>query len=231
MFKRLREDIRVIFERDPAATSVLEVVLTYPGFHAVILHRLAHWLLQKRCPFLPRFISQLNRFFTGIEIHPGAVIGQGLFIDHGMGVVIGETTIIGDNVTLYQGVTLGGTGKEKGKRHPTIGNNVVISTGAKILGNITLGNNVKVGAGSVVLRNVPDNCTVVGVPGKVVVRDGRSISKTDMSVIDLRHDQVPDPVAEMILCLQRNIERLEKRIEELEGRPSEYPYLQYTNQN
>src|SRR5690606_21127476 len=154
--------------------------------------------------FIARLISQINRFLTGIEIHPGAVIGRGLFIDHGMGVVIGETTVIGDNVTLYQGVTLGGTGKEKGKRHPTIGNNVVISTGAKILGNITIGNNVKVGAGSVVLRSVPDNCTVVGVPGKVVVRNGRNIASTDYSAIDLRHDQVPDPVAEMILCLQRN---------------------------
>ena len=169
MFERLKEDIRVVFERDPAAKSVLEVVLTYPGFHAVLLHRLAHRLFRRNWFFLARLISQINRFLTGVEIHPGAKIGRGLFIDHGMGVVIGETAEIGDNVTLYQGVTLGGTGKEKGKRHPTIGNNVVVSTGAKVLGAITIGNNVKVGAGSVVLRNVPDNCTVVGVPGKVVV--------------------------------------------------------------
>ncbi|NLL19333.1 MAG: serine O-acetyltransferase [Clostridia bacterium] len=230
MFNRLKEDIKVVFERDPAAKTVLEVLLTYPGLHAVWMHRMAHWFYRRKFYFIARFISQLNRFLTGIEIHPGAVVGRGLFIDHGMGVVIGETTEIGDNVTLYQGVTLGGTGKEKGKRHPTIGNNVVVSTGAKILGNITIGNNVKVGAGSVVLRNVPDNCTVVGVPGKVVVRDGRNIAdKTDYSEIDLRHDQVPDPVAEMILCLQRNIERLEKRIEELEGRSNEYSYLQHSN--
>lgn len=229
MFSRLREDIKVIFERDPAAKSVLEVLLTYPGLHAVIMHRMAHWLYKRKFYFLARLISQINRFLTGIEIHPGAVIGRGLFIDHGMGVVIGETTIIGDNVTLYQGVTLGGTGKEKGKRHPTLGNNVVVGTGAKILGNITIGNNVKVGAGSVVLRDVPDNCTVVGVPGKVVVRNGRDVASTDYSAIDLRHDLIPDPVAEMILCLQRNIERLEKRIEELEGRSHEYSYLQHTN--
>ena len=230
MFNRLKEDIKVVFERDPAAKTVLEVLLTYPGLHAVWMHRMAHWFYRRKFYFIARFISQLNRFLTGIEIHPGAVVGRGLFIDHGMGVVIGETTEIGDNVTLYQGVTLGGTGKEKGKRHPTIGNNVVVSTGAKILGNITIGNNVKVGAGSVVLRNVPDNCAVVGVPGKVVVRDGRNIAdKTDYSEIDLRHDQVPDPVAEMILCLQRNIERLEKRIEELEGRSNEYSYLQHSN--
>lgn len=229
MFSRLREDIKVIFERDPAAKSVLEVLLTYPGLHAVWMHRIAHWFYKRKFYFIARLISQINRFLTGVEIHPGAVIGTGLFIDHGMGVVIGETTIIGDNVTLYQGVTLGGTGKEKGKRHPTIGNNVVVGTGAKILGNITIGNNVKVGAGSVVLRDVPDNCTVVGVPGKVVVRNGRDVASTDYSAIDLRHDLIPDPVAEMILCLQRNIERLERRIEELEGRSHEYSYLQHTN--
>lgn len=218
MFRRFREGIEAIFDRDPAARNVFEVILTYPGLHAMFFHRQAHWLYQRKFYFLARFISQLSRFLTGIEIHPGAVIGKGLFIDHGMGVVIGETAIVGDNVTIYQGVTLGGTGKEKGKRHPTIGNNVVISTGAKVLGNITIGNNVKVGAGSVVLKDVPDNCTVVGVPGKVVVRNGVNVvNKTDMSAIDLRHDLVPDPVAEMILCLQQNVERLEKRIEELEG--------------
>ena len=218
MFKRFREGIQVIFDRDPAARNIFEVIFTYPGLHAMFFHRQAHWLYKKRIYFLARFISQLSRFLTGIEIHPGAVIGKGLFIDHGMGVVIGETAEIGDNVTIYQGVTLGGTGKEKGKRHPTIGNNVVISTGAKVLGSITIGDHVKVGDGSVVLKDVPDNCTVVGVPGKVVVRNGKNIPSTDMLDIDLRHDLVPDPVAEMIFSLQKNIERLEKRVEELEGK-------------
>ncbi len=218
MFKRIKKDIKVVFERDPAARSVWEIIFTYPGFHAVLLHRVAHWLLRHNFFFLARFISQSNRWLTGIEIHPGAKIGEGLFIDHGMGVVIGETAEVGDNVTLYQGVTLGGTGKEKGKRHPTVGNNVVISTGAKVLGSITIGNNVKIGAGSVVLRDVPDNCTVVGVPGKVVVRNGKNIADADVSAIDLQHGQLPDPVAEMMLCLQRKIQRLEARIEELEVR-------------
>ncbi|MDN5348274.1 MAG: serine O-acetyltransferase [Clostridia bacterium] len=217
MWRQLRRDIQVIFERDPAAKNILEVILCYPGFHAILLHRLAHFFYRKGLVLLPRLISQLNRFLTGIEIHPGAKIGEGVFIDHGMGVVIGETAEIGNNVTLYQGVTLGGTGKEKGKRHPTIGNNVVISTGAKVLGNIRIGDNVKIGAGSVVLRDVPPNCTVVGVPGKVVVRNGRKVADADVTEIDLRHDELPDPVAEMFICLQRKIERLERRIEELEG--------------
>ncbi|MCR4420315.1 MAG: serine O-acetyltransferase [Clostridia bacterium] len=216
MFERLREDIRVVFERDPAARSTLEVVLCYPGFHAILLHRVAHWLYRHRLVLLARLISQLNRFLTGIEIHPGAKIGRRLFIDHGMGVVIGETTEIGDDVTIYQGVTLGGTGKEKGKRHPTIGNKVVISTGAKVLGNITIGDNVKIGAGSVVLRDVPANCTVVGVPGKIVVREGRHVADASPSPIDLRHDQLPDPVGEMLVSLQWQIERLERRLMELE---------------
>ena len=155
MFSRIRKDIQVVFERDPAARSVLEIILTYPGVHAIILHRFAHFLYKRKLFLLARIISQVSRFLTGIEIHPGAVIGHGFFIDHGMGVVIGETTEIGDNVTIYQGVTLGGTGKEKGKRHPTIGNNVVISAGAKVLGSIKIGNNVKIGAGSVVLKDVP----------------------------------------------------------------------------
>jgi len=175
-----------------------------------------------------RLISQINRFLTGIEIHPGARIGQGVFIDHGMGVVIGETAVIGDNVTLYQGVTLGGTGKEKGKRHPTVGNNVVIGAGAKVLGNITIGDNVKIGAGSVVLRSVPPNCTVVGVPGKIVVRGSKKVADAQISEVDLRHNELPDPVADMLLSLQLQIQRLERRIEELEAKEDvslQYPDL------
>jgi serine O-acetyltransferase len=179
------------------------------------MHRFAHGLYRRRLFFLARLVSQFSRFLTGIEIHPGAKIGKGLFIDHGSGVVIGETTEIGDNVTVYQGVTLGGTGKEKGKRHPTIGNNVVISAGAKILGSFEVGDNSKIGAGSVVLKPVPPNSTVVGVPGKVVFQDGERVGRADEN-IDLRHDQLPDPVAEMMLCLQTNIERLEQRVRELE---------------
>ncbi|WP_227764077.1 serine O-acetyltransferase [Zhaonella formicivorans] len=231
MFSRIKKDIQAVFERDPAARSSLEILLTYPGIHAILLHRLAHWFYCKKMPLIARVISQFSRFLTGIEIHPGAKIGNGLFIDHGMGVVIGETTEIGDNVTLYQGVTLGGTGKEKGKRHPTIGNNVVISAGAKVLGSIKIGDNVKIGAGSVVLRDVPPNCTVVGVPGKIVVRNGKNIADTSFSTIDLHHNQLPDPVAEMILCLQRQIERLQHRIEELEGKiQHDTDSIQYADQ-
>lgn len=207
----LRRDIQVVFERDPAAKSVLEVVLCYPGFHAVLFHRVAHALYRRKLYVLARLVSHIARFLTGIEIHPGAKIGKGFFIDHGSGVVIGETTEIGDNVTLYQGVTLGGTGKEKGKRHPTIGNNVVISAGAKVLGAITIGDNCKVGAGSVVLKSVPPNCTVVGVPGRVVVRDGQRVEDP------LRHDQLPDPVAETLNYLQRRIEEVEERLRRLES--------------
>lgn len=218
MFGRIKKDIQAVFERDPAARSTLEILLTYPGIHAIIMHRIAHWFYQRKMFLIARIISQISRFFTGIEIHPGAKIGTGLFIDHGMGVVIGETTEIGDNVTIYQGVTLGGTGKEKGKRHPTIGNNVVISAGAKVLGSIKIGDNVKIGAGSVVLRDVPSNCTVVGVPGRIVVRNGKNIADTSFSTIDLHHNQLPDPMAEMIMCLQRQIDRLQRRIDELEGK-------------
>ena len=217
MLAQLKKDINAVFERDPAARSVLEVVLLYPGFHAIISHRIAHWLHKKNLKFLARFVSQLNRFLTGIEIHPGATIGEGLFIDHGMGVVIGETCEIGDNVTLYQGVTLGGTGKETGKRHPTIGNNVVVSSGAKVLGSITIGNNVKIGAGSVVLKDVPDNCTVVGVPGRVVVKEGKKVESASRgSQIDLHHNQLPDPIGEVISSMQNRIEKLEERLAELE---------------
>src|SRR5688572_32957863 len=167
MFRIVREQIDTIFHEDPAAKSVLEIILCYPGFHAILAHRFAHWLYRTGIPLLPRVISQISRFFTGIEIHPGATIGRRFFIDHGMGIVIGETCEIGDNVSVFQGVTLGGTGKEKGKRHPTIKDNVLIATGAKVLGSITVGENSKIGAGSVVLKEVPPNSTVVGIPGKV----------------------------------------------------------------
>lgn len=217
MFTRIKKDIQVVFERDPAARSVLEIILTYPGVHAIILHRFAHFLYKKKLFLLARIVSQISRFLTGIEIHPGATIGQRFFIDHGMGVVIGETTEIGDDVTIYQGVTLGGTGKEKGKRHPTIGSNVVISAGAKVLGSIKIGNNVKIGAGSVVLKDVPDNCTVVGIPGRIVVRNGQNIANKTFSEIALQHNQLPDPVNEMFLAIQRQIQRLDSRIEDLEG--------------
>lgn len=198
-----RKEIKVIFERDPAATSFLEVLLTYSGLHALIFYRITNTLRRFGVPFFPRWISQIGKFFTGIEIHPGARIGDGLFIDHGMGVVIGETTIIGENVTIYQGVTLGGTGKERGKRHPTIGNNVVVGTGAKVLGNITIGDNSYIGANAVVIKNVPHNSTVVGVPGRVTKQDGKKID------IDLDHIHVIDPI-------MQNIEELEKRIDRLE---------------
>ncbi|SHE81903.1 serine O-acetyltransferase [Desulforamulus putei] len=214
MFGRIKKEINAVFERDPAAKSTLEVLLCYPGLHAILFHRLAHALYKKKFFVTARFISQISRFLTGIEIHPGAKIGEGLFIDHGAGVVIGETAEIGDNVTIYQGVTLGGTGKEKGKRHPTIGNNVVISSGAKVLGSFTVGDNVKIGAGSVVLKPVPPNCTVVGVPGRIVIRDGQKVGSA--YVPDLRHDQLPDPVADMLSQMQSAIDRLERKVKELE---------------
>jgi len=216
MFSQLRRYIRSIMKRDPAAKSMLEVILCYPGFHAVIMHRVAHFFYRQGWFLTARLISQFSRFLTGIEIHPGAKIGEGLFIDHGGGVVIGETAEIGRNVTIYQGVTLGGTGKEKEKRHPTIGNNVVISTGAKVLGSFTVGDNSRIGAGSVVLKAVPPNSTVVGVPGKVVARNGQKVTLTDEAEIDLRHDLLPDPVTEMMSNMQANIELLEKRVRELE---------------
>ncbi len=218
MFGRIKQDIQVIFDRDPAAKSIWEVVLCYPGLHALLFHRVSHWLYRKNSVVLARIVSQFSRFLTGIEIHPGAKIGQGLFIDHGMGVVIGETAEIGHNVTIYQGVTLGGTGKEKGKRHPTIGDNVMISTGAKVLGNIVIGHNAKIGAGSVVIKDVPDNCTVVGVPGKVVIKDGKrpEVNEKQILQVDLQHGHLPDPSAEMMLCLQRQIQRLETKLSELE---------------
>ena len=212
--RRLRDvvahDIRVIKERDPAARSSAEIVLTYAGFHAVLFHRIAHALWERRTPLLPRMVSQLSRFLTGIEIHPGAVIGDGLFIDHGMGVVIGETSEIGDNVTLYQGVTLGGTGKETGKRHPTVGDNVVIGAGAEVLGSITIGANSKIGAGSVVIHDVPANSTVVGNPGRPVIAQG-----TKVGIPDIDYTHLPDPVAEAIQCIVRRMVQIENELEEI----------------
>ncbi|MGE5593689.1 MAG: serine O-acetyltransferase [Betaproteobacteria bacterium] len=211
MFDRIREDIKVVFERDPAAKNVLEVILCYPGLHAVVGYRIAHFFYQRRMFVIARLISHIVRFLTGIEIHPGARIGRRLFIDHGMGVVIGETAEIGDDVTIYQGVTLGGTGKEKGKRHPTIGNRVVIAAGAKVLGSFEVGDEAKIGAGAVVLRPVPAGATVVGVPGKVVSRYGKRIQG-----IDLDHQNLPDPVQTALEALTRRIEELEDRLESLE---------------
>lgn len=215
MFKALKREIEVVFERDPAAKSIWEVIFCYPGFHAVINHRIAHFFYKRKFYFIARLISHISRFFTGIEIHPGATIGKGLFIDHGSGVVIGETAVIGDNVTLYQGVTLGGTGKEKGKRHPTIGNNVTISAGAKVLGSFTVGDNVKIGAGSVVLKSVPPNCTVVGVPGRIVIQDGAKVEDSKIEV-DLEHHMLPDPIADTLAAMQEKILELEKRLEKYE---------------
>ncbi|MDD4239055.1 MAG: serine O-acetyltransferase [Desulfotomaculaceae bacterium] len=230
MFSRLRKDIRTIKERDPAAKSTLEVILCYPGLHALFLYRVAHAFYQRRWFVIARLVSQFGRLLTGIEIHPGAKIGEGLFIDHGSGVVIGETAEIGNNVTLYQGVTLGGTGKEKGKRHPTVGNNVVVSSGAKVLGSFTVGDNVKIGAGSVVLKAIPQDSTVVGVPGRVVAQNGKKVlvdQKSPEKEIDLRHDLLPDPVADVISCLQLNVERLEKRILELEHQHNQLSMQRY----
>jgi len=209
-FKMLKEDIDVVFEQDPAARSYLEVCLTYSGLHAIWNHRIAHLFYRKKFYFIARLISQLSRFFTGVEIHPGAKIGSRFFIDHGMGVVIGETCEIGDNVTIYQGVTLGGTGKEKGKRHPTIKDNVLIATGAKVLGSITIGENSKVGAGSVVLKDVPDHSTVVGIPGRVVVQNGEKVK-------DLDHHKLPDPMYELLKRMDAEIKELKQEIATLKG--------------
>ena len=244
-FSRLRKDIRVIFERDPAAKSVLEVIFCYSGLHAIWMHRISHALFKRGWIVAARLVSNFCRFLTGIEIHPGATIGDGLFIDHGTGIVIGETAEIGKNVTLYQGVTLGGTGKEKGKRHPTIGNNVVVATGAKVLGSFKVGDHAKIGAGSVVLKEVPPYATVVGIPGRVVVLHGKRIHNeedyrkawlsfcekrgmdiTDPKVhdeiceeidVDLDHDLLPDPDREVIEIALRQIQRLEERVNRLES--------------
>ena len=208
MLSSLVADFRIIFERDPAARNWLEVLVCYPGLQALFFHRFAHWLYKVGIPFFPRLISHLARFFTGIEIHPGAQIGKGVFIDHGMGVVIGETAIVGDYSLIYQGVTLGGTGKETGKRHPTLGDNVVVGGGAKVLGNIQIGNNVRIGASSVVLHDVPSNCTVVGIPGRVVYRSG-------VKVNPLEHGNLPDSEAAVIRTLVDRIESLEQEVKQL----------------
>ncbi len=200
------EDIKAVFDRDPAANNIFEVLI-YQGVWAVYIHRVSHFLYKLRVPFFPRLISQLSRFLTGIEIHPGATLGKGIFIDHGAGVVIGETAVIGDNVTIYQGVTLGGTGKEHGKRHPSIGNGVIIGAEAIILGNIFIGDNSRVGAGALVTKSVCADCTVVGNPARVIVRDGKKVDP-------LEHSDLPDPVGKSIEDLQKRIEELEKKLGE-----------------
>lgn len=203
-----KDEVAAAKERDPAAKGAFEILLLYPGVHAIIMHRIAHALLKIGIPIFPRWLSQLARFFTGIEIHPGAQIGKGLFIDHGMGVVVGETSIVGNNVTLFQGVTLGGTGKETGKRHPTLGDNVVVGTGAKVLGNITIGSNSYVGANAVVLRSVPPNSTVVGVPGHITKQDGKKIDLT------LDHVHVSDPMMQHMVELLKRIKTLEDKLKD-----------------
>jgi serine O-acetyltransferase len=209
MLGTVREQIDTIFREDPAAKSVVEILLCYPGFHAVLLHRVAHKLYLARVPLMPRLISQFGRFFTGIEIHPGARIGHRFFIDHGMGVVIGETAEIGDDVLLYQGVTLGGTGNEKGKRHPTLGNRVVVGAGAKVLGGIRIGDDVKIGAGTVVVRPVPDNSTVVGIPGRSVRTRGEAGV--------LEHGTLPDPEGQALEDLAQRVGELEALVRQLAG--------------
>lgn len=204
---KIKDDIKVIYDNDPAANSILEILFCYPGFQALMLYRFANKLKRLGIPFIPRYISYLTRIITGIEIHPSAKIGERLFIDHGEGVVIGETTVIGNDVIIYQQVTLGGTGKEHGKRHPTIGNNVIIGAGAKILGNITIGDNVRIGAGSVVVENVPDNSTVVGVPGRIVKR------KTVTPGGVLLHNRIPDPVKSELKQLKKELKELKKILE------------------
>lgn len=219
MFAQMKKDIDAIMLRDPAAKTRLEAAMCYPGLHAIWLHRIAHNFYLKGWVVFPRLLNTFSRFLTGIDIHPGAKLGPGLFIDHGMGLVIGETAELGSNVTLYQGVTLGGTGKEKGKRHPTIGNNVVVSSGAKVLGSFKVGDNSKIGSGSVVLKEVPPNSVVVGVPGRVVTRNGvRIASNNDAeSMIDLNHDKLPDPVADYEELLAKHMEEINGRLKELEN--------------
>jgi len=207
-----KDEVNAALERDPAAVNSLSVILTYPGLHALFYHRVGHALYQRGLPFFARAVSQFGRWLTGVEIHPGAKIGKGLFIDHGMGVVIGETTIIGDNVTLFQGVTLGGTGKKKGKRHPTLGNNVVVGAGAKVLGDIHIGDNVSVGANAVVVRDVPANSTVVGVPGRITSREGKKVPG-----INLDHTSLPDPLTQALEKLQHEIDKIEGELKDFHG--------------
>ena len=206
-FQSVRDDIRAIRERDPAARSYPEVLFCYPGLHALWFHRINHWLWKSGFRFFARLFSQVARILTLIEIHPGAQIGHRLFIDHGSAVVIGETAIVGDDVTMYQGVTLGGTGKEHGKRHPTIGNDVVIGSGAKVLGNITVGNNCRVGAGSVVLRSIPDNSTIVGVPGHIVLRNGKRVVITDPK-------EISDPMSDVFIRLAAEVHQIREQLQE-----------------
>lgn len=210
MLAAIREQVQTVFREDPAAKSSVEILLCYPGVHAILLHRLAHRLYRARLTLMARLISQFSRLITGIEIHPGATIGRRFFIDHGMGVVIGETAEIGDDVLIYQGVTLGGTGKEKGKRHPTLGNNVVVGTGAKVLGSIRVGDNVKIGAGSVVVSPVPDGSTVVGIPGRIVRFWGESPAEHD-----LEHGRLPDPEGQEIEELKTRLAELERILAEM----------------
>lgn len=210
MFEYIKRDIRLIRERDPAVHSTLEILLTYPSLTAIRSYRIAHWFYKRKIFTVARIISQRARKKTGIEIHPGAEIGKGLFIDHGMGVVIGETAVIGDNCLLYQGVTLGGTGKDKGKRHPTLGHNVLVGAGAKVLGPFKVGNNVKIAANAVVLNEIPDNCTAVGVPARVVRRNGRKICPDVCEEIDQIH--IPDPISQELCHLGAEIERLKKEV-------------------
>lgn len=209
MFKNIRYDIKSILERDPAARNGFEVFFLYSGFHALLWYRAAHFLYKLNLKFMARLLSQLGRWFTGIEIHPGAIIGRGLMIDHGMGVVIGETTIIGNDCTIYQCVTLGGTGKETGKRHPTLGNNVMVGSGAKILGPFKVGDNAKIAAGAVVLSEVPADCTAVGIPARVVRRKGEIVK------CDLDQVRIPDPLTEQLCTLNVHVAKLEREIEEL----------------
>lgn len=212
VFSQIKEDIDTIYAKDPAAENILEVLFCYPGLHALILHRIAHKLNYWKIPLIPRIISNISRFFTGIEIHPAARIGRRFFIDHGMGVVIGATTIIGDDVLLYQGVTLGGTGNEHGKRHPTLGDNIVVGSGAKILGNIEIGSNSRIGAGSVVVDNVPENSTVVGIPGRIV--------KQKLLIQgQLMHNRIPDPITCQLNRLKYELQDLKEKVDEIkEGR-------------
>jgi serine O-acetyltransferase len=218
LLAQIREDVATVLDRDPAARSRLEIYLCYSGLHAVWFHRINHWLWQHKFYLLARWLSQVARLLTGIEIHPGAEIGRRVFIDHGLGVVIGETAVVGDDVTLYQGVTLGGTGKEHGKRHPTLLDHVVVGGGAKILGNITVGRNCRIGAGSVVLRNVPDDSTVVGVPGHIVFREGKRVVITDPT-------QINDPLSEALAAVAGEVSRLRDRVKALEGADVEHEPL------
>ena len=211
MFSQLKEDLKVVFERDPAVRSVFEIIFCYPGFHAMFFYRWSHWLWTHQLRFLGRLVSHFGRFLTGIEIHPGATIGRGFFIDHGMGVVIGETAEIGENCTLYHGVTLGGTSWAKEKRHPTLGNNVIIGSGAKILGPFKVGDDSKIGSNSVVVKEVPPTATVVGIPGRVVISGEKRVG------VDLQHGKLPDPVAKAVSCVFDQLHRLEDRVEKLQA--------------